>query len=243
MRLTRIRVEDFKRHERLELEPAAGLTIIRGPNEAGKSSLQQAIGLALYRKADANREDLRRAQRWGTDEPPEIVLDFEVDGTSGTLRKRFAGSRGVAELRYAGETIQDQDRIAETVAELTGIPTASFFRATASVGHAELAQVSGDEPDIQDRLQEAVSGADRGTAGAKRKLETAIHRFEVAAEVREVPCAEAGEESGIDEAVELISDVGGGRLELRCRELGEPGLHGRHLFEDAGTHRSRGANH
>ena len=70
MRITRIGLTDFKSHEALEIEPAAGLTIIRGPNEAGKSTIQQAIELVLFRKADANREDIRKAWAWGSSQPP-----------------------------------------------------------------------------------------------------------------------------------------------------------------------------
>ena len=65
----------------------------------------------------------------------------------------------------------------DEIADLVGVPSESFFRATASVGHAELDAVGGDEPAIGDRLQKAISGADRGTARAKKKLETAIHRY------------------------------------------------------------------
>lgn len=177
MRIDAIRLLDFKRHRDLEVNPAPGLTVIRGPNEAGKSTIQEALELVLFRKADANREDIRQAYSWGSEDPPEVSIDFEVDGQAGTLSKRFAGPRAEAQLTLGDQTIRDFSAIQEHVAELTGIPTESFFRATASVGHAELAQVGGDEPIIRDRLQKAISGADRGTARAKKKLETAIHRY------------------------------------------------------------------
>ena len=177
MRITRIRLSDFKRHAELEIEPAAGLTIIRGPNEAGKSTVQQALELVLFRKADANRDDIRSAHAWGSTSAPQVELDFDVEGSAGTLLKRFDGARSEAELTFGGESTRDYARIQERVAELTGIPTEAFFRATASVGHAELGHVGGDEPLIQDRLQEAISGADRGTAKAKKKLDAAIHRY------------------------------------------------------------------
>jgi len=177
MRLTRIRLTDFKRHKQLEIEPAAGLTIIRGPNEAGKSTIQKALELVLFRKADANRDDIRKAHAWGSVSPPEVVLDFEADGHSGRLSKRFDGARSEAELTLDGDSIRDYTLIGDRIAEITGIPTEAFFRATASIGHAELGAVGGDEPMIQDRLQKAISGADRGTAKAKKKLETAIRRY------------------------------------------------------------------
>ncbi len=177
MRITRLRLTDFKAHAALEIEPSPGLTVVRGPNEAGKSSIAKAIEMVLFRKADANREDVRQAWAWGASSPPEVSLDFEFEGQNGTIVKRFGGSRSEAELRLDDLTTNDHGLIGEQVARMTGIPSEAFFRATASVGHGELDALGGDEPILQDRLQKAVSGADRGTAKAKKKLETAIHRY------------------------------------------------------------------
>jgi uncharacterized protein YhaN len=177
MRITGLSLTDVRRHVSLTLHPAAGLTVIRGPNEAGKSTIHEALELVLFRKANTSGEDIRSVRRWGTDAYPGVTLEFEVDGQSGRLVKRFAGSKAEAELTLGESTTRDFALIQEQVAAVTGIPNEAFFRATASVGHAELAEVAGDAPAISDRLQKAVSGADRGTARAKRKLETAIHRY------------------------------------------------------------------
>ena len=177
MRITRLGLTDVKRHAQLDIRPAAGLTIVRGPNEAGKSTVHEALEMVLFRKADANREDVRSIHRWGTEAHPEIVLEFEVDGRQGRLVKRFAGPRAEAELTLDGQTTRDFALIQEEVAAITGIPNEAFFRATASVGHAELSAVASDEPAISDRLQKAISGADRGTGKAKKKLDAAIHRY------------------------------------------------------------------
>ena len=177
MRITRLQLADFKRHASLEIKPAPGLTVIRGPNEAGKSTIAQAIELVLFRKADANREDVRQAWAWGATDPPQVMLDLEIDGQNARLAKRFDGSRATAELILDGRSSDDHAFIQERIAAITGIPSEAFFRSTAFVGHSELDAVDGDEPALQDRLQRAVSGADRGTAKAKKKLETAVHRY------------------------------------------------------------------
>lgn len=177
MRITRLRVTHFKRHADLTIEPAAGLTIVRGANEAGKSTLQQALEFVLFRKAESGAQSVLGAQRWGTSEPPRVELSFDADGRSGRLTKTFAPGRGECELVFGEETITDPNLIQERVAQLTGIPTDKFFRSTASVGHAELTDIRGDEPLLQDRLQKAISGSDRGTAAAKRKLDEAVRRY------------------------------------------------------------------
>ena len=61
------------------------------------------------------------------------------------------------------------------MAELTGIPTEGFFRSTASVHHFELSDLSRDDGALRDRLQASISGADRGTSRARKKLDRALH--------------------------------------------------------------------
>ena len=62
----------------------------------------------------------------------------------------------------------------QVIAELTGVPTEAFFRSTASVRHHELSDLARDETALRDRLQASISGADRGTGLAKKKLERAL---------------------------------------------------------------------
>ena len=75
MRLTRLQLRNVRRHGDLDLRLAPGLTVVRGPNESGKSTIQRAIELgpsnahahfwysillvALGRGADALRESQR----------------------------------------------------------------------------------------------------------------------------------------------------------------------------------------
>jgi hypothetical protein len=55
------------------------------------------------------------------------------------------------------------------------VPTEAFFCSTASVRHHELAGLQRDEAALRDRLQASISGADRGTSRAKKKLAQALH--------------------------------------------------------------------
>jgi DNA repair exonuclease SbcCD ATPase subunit len=110
-----------------------------------------------------------------------ISLEFEQDEEetvkTGTLEKVFGGSKGTVELHYDGQAITDPTLSDQVVSELTGIPTEAFFRSTASVRHHELADLARDESALRDRLQASISGADRGTSRAKRKLERALHEL------------------------------------------------------------------
>ncbi|HEX9044932.1 MAG TPA: AAA family ATPase, partial [Candidatus Limnocylindrales bacterium] len=180
MRLTRIRVSDVRRYRDLDLSLAPGLTIVRGPNEAGKSTIQRIVELALTRKVTTTGAEIEGLRPWDADEAsrPVIALEFvdeDLEGTTrGTLEKAFRGPRGTVSLILDGETITDPAAADERLARMTGVPTEAFFRSTASVRHHEVSELARDEAALRDRLQASISGGDRGTSAAKKRLERAI---------------------------------------------------------------------
>ena len=181
MRVRRISGRDFRRYRTFDIELAPGLTVIRGPNEAGKTTVQRALELALTKRVTSTAGELEALRSW--DAPPEarsiITVEFEEDDEDGrkvgTLEKTFAGSKGTVLLEYEGQSISDPTLADQVMAELTGIPTEGFFRSTASVHHFELSDLSRDEGALRDRLQASISGADRGTSRARKKLDKALH--------------------------------------------------------------------
>ena len=183
MRITRLQLRNVRRHADLDLELAPGLTVVRGPNESGKSTIQRAIELALTRRVTSGSADMDGMRSWnaGEDDRPWVRIEFEqedLDGVrTGTLEKAFRGARGTVKLELDGETITDPARADEVLADITGIPSEAFFRSTASVRHHELDGLARDEAALRDRLQASISGADRGTSRARRKLERALYEL------------------------------------------------------------------
>ncbi len=182
MRITSLALTDIRRYRDTEIEFAPGLTIVRGPNESGKSTIQRAIELALTRRATSAASDLDGLVPWdgGAESRTGIALSFTYEDEEGgahvgRLAKSFRGARGQVRLDLDGEVITDPARADEALAELSGVPTEGFFRSTASVRHHELAGLQRDEGALRDRLQASISGADRGTSRAKKKLDRALH--------------------------------------------------------------------
>ncbi|HEY6014049.1 MAG TPA: ATP-binding protein, partial [Candidatus Limnocylindrales bacterium] len=181
MRVRRLSARDFRRYRELDIAFAPGLTVVRGPNEAGKSTVQRALELVLTRRATSTAAEVEAMRPW--DAPAEarsvISIEFEQDEgderKTGTVEKTFAGGKGTVRLDYDGQAIADPTLADQVLAELTGIPTEAFFRSTASVHHFEISDLARDESALRDRLQASISGADRGTSRARRKLDRALH--------------------------------------------------------------------
>ena len=181
MRITRLALRDLRRHREADLDFAPGLTIVRGPNEAGKSTIQRAIELVLTRRVTSAAADIESLAPWDGDPDARTVIGMtftyedEDGGThEGSVEKSFRGPRGQVRLELGGEVITDPARADEELAAISGVPTEGFFRSTASVRHHELAGLQRDEGALRDRLQASISGADRGTSRARKKLDRAI---------------------------------------------------------------------
>jgi DNA repair exonuclease SbcCD ATPase subunit len=183
VRIARLSLRQFRRYSTLDLEFAPGLTVVRGPNESGKTTIQRALELVLTRRATSASADLDGHRSWGSqtggDGAPGIRIDFEQEDDEGrhrgSVEKAFRGAKGTVRLEYDGETVTDPALADQRIAELTGIPSEAFFRSTASVRHHEVADLARDEAALRDRLQASISGGDRGTSRAKRLLDRAIH--------------------------------------------------------------------
>jgi DNA repair exonuclease SbcCD ATPase subunit len=180
VRIGRLQLKDFRRYRDLDVNLAPGITVIRGPNEAGKTTIQRALELVLTRKVTSASGDVDTFRSWDApeDSRPVISIEFvaedEESTRTGTLEKAFRGSKGTVRLAVGDHVFTDPTQADQVLAELTGVPTEAFFRSTASVHHHEIADLARDESALRDRLQASISGADRGTSRAKKILDRAI---------------------------------------------------------------------
>ena len=64
MRIRRLQVRDLRRYRELDIDLAPGVTVVRGPNEAGKTTIQRAIELAVTRRVTSAAAELDALRPW-----------------------------------------------------------------------------------------------------------------------------------------------------------------------------------
>ncbi|MHC4199862.1 MAG: ATP-binding protein [Planctomycetota bacterium] len=161
MFITRVSLRRFKRLAEFDAELAPGVNVIAGPNEAGKSSFLEALRAAFFEKATTTAKGkIGRWTTWGTDAAPEIVVEFESASARYRLRKRFARSKGQAELVELLEerTLADSPKaVQDRLGEIIEMGDAAFLCSSwVEQGRIEDAlEGAGSRQDLRARLREA----------------------------------------------------------------------------------------
>ena len=164
------RLKALRQDKAIDFSP--GLNIVKGSdNEAGKSSLRIAITKALFQDPTTSREDIHALTSWGTDEPWEVILEFQDNSQSYRLTKSLKdGSCELACIGSAEHPLTSKTAITNSIAEITGCPSEVFFESTACIGQDELIRLvprgATDAEErkalgtITQRLQATITGAE-----------------------------------------------------------------------------------
>lgn len=101
MRLTRLRVKDFRAISEVDIAfPERGVTVLEGPNEAGKSSLLEAFNFLLEERHRTTSKKVQAARPLDRDTPSEIEAELCVGPYRLAVFKRFhPGAAGQSTLR------------------------------------------------------------------------------------------------------------------------------------------------
>ncbi len=171
MKLERCEVKRFGKLKNFKAEFAAGLNLVKGPNEAGKSTLVEALGSGLFDDPQNVSREVKEKTSWGSDKKFEISLELADGLGRWTLSKDFEKGEVKLEKTGSSEKWREQSEVDEVLAAELGLGKKEFFWATSFIRQSELALVS-EKPELwQKRLEEAITGAGSEELLAKKVAE------------------------------------------------------------------------
>jgi DNA repair exonuclease SbcCD ATPase subunit len=122
--LQKIKLTNFQQHRSLSIDFGAGISAIRGANEAGKSTLIRAICYALF-GAKALPMSLSEAVTWGEPESSlKVELEFRADSVVYSIKRGKSG----AEINYDGGIVTGQNECTAFVSKLLKADAGSAAR-------------------------------------------------------------------------------------------------------------------
>jgi len=170
----RVHVRRFRKLADQVLECGPGLNVIRGRNDAGKSTVHAAFSAALF---PIKPSEARTYRPWGEDQSGEITMEFEADGRAYRLHKDFQAQR--VRLESDAGQWETAKTVEAEIGKLLGLPSLSLFRATAHIGQWDLAAVQEQKEEIGARLSRIVTGGDSDSVRILKALDERIRTLEV----------------------------------------------------------------
>ncbi|MDI6891571.1 MAG: AAA family ATPase [Actinomycetota bacterium] len=166
MIIKRIQLRRFKKFKTLEMGFSPGINVIKGPNEAGKSTLHTAIIAGLFFNPHHTRAEIKGCLSWGSDRMYEIGMEVKEDNSSYILRKDFETKKIHLSGSDLREEIVDPARVAGKVREWLGLSSATAFKSTACIQQDKISQIAKGEKEIGDSLQAIITGEDEASASS-----------------------------------------------------------------------------
>lgn len=119
MKLQSVTVRNYRIHKELTVAFDGGLTVIGGPNEAGKTTIVEAVHRALFLRSRASGAVLDSMRSEFHPGHPTVELAFESGGTAYTVTKQFTGTNSApTTLAMAGGQTLRNDEAETALREL-----------------------------------------------------------------------------------------------------------------------------
>ena len=159
MKLARLEVTAFKGVPDGSYELADGFTVVRGPNEAGKSSFQQALLTVLFGDAKSGARRYEMLHSWQAGRKCGLTLTFTVDGKDYELVRDFESGTSMLTPQDGGAVVSGRDPVSKALADLAGLGSEDVYTATAFVRQQDLAKLQAGA-ELKDMLQQTMTGGD-----------------------------------------------------------------------------------
>lgn len=159
MLLKRISIKRLRNLRDFECDLASGVTLIMGPNEAGKSSLVEGLLLALFGNVGSTAKAIDECKSWSTDMKPDILLEFNADGSSFTLHKDFHNRSVELRNQDTGEVWTDRRSVDQFMADALGVATERLYTSTACISQAEVRDIRHAAKELPSQLERRLTGA------------------------------------------------------------------------------------
>jgi len=178
MIIQKVRVERFGCLTDIDIEFQPGLNVIRGPNEAGKSTLQQAIFMALFERP-TKKKTTQAFQSWGHHRLYTLEVSFaDRDGNPWRLVKDFENNHTQLTNGSGEQSTEFQD-VSDRLSQFLGTSSDKMFRSTVFMAQDGMTEIDSGKSEISRSLERIITGGEQDTytQQAIDKLDKAIRSY------------------------------------------------------------------
>ena len=177
MRLKSISTTNFGKLANEKVTFAKGLTVVKGPNEAGKSFSIEAITQGLYGDASSGATHIREhCRKWGSEGSFSLELEIESEGKKYQIIRDFENKKNIL-VKPDGIEIKDKETVKTKIAGLVGLPSEIAFVATACIPQEEVERLGKAVSSLREIIEGRLGGSGTDTDKIVKKINKAIEKI------------------------------------------------------------------
>ncbi|MBI3671696.1 AAA family ATPase [Candidatus Azambacteria bacterium] len=159
MYLKSLSVKNFRKFKEFSVKFPSDITIVKGPNEQGKSTILLAILAGLFYDPKKTNKDIDALKAWSSEDLYEIGLEMENDGNEISLNKDFKNKEMLLENKTTGEKLNTFKEISDYLFNIGTLRSPSLFESTACVKHDALSLITQGGREISQALQSILTSS------------------------------------------------------------------------------------
>jgi uncharacterized protein YhaN len=177
MEIHQLLLKNFRQFSNGEFSFSSGLNVVKGPNEAGKSTLHEAILVALFDRPTGKQRE-RKHLTWGQERLHDVKLTYRLpSGEQFEIHKDFE-LRTHEILGPNGQADTSRSGLKRAVQEALGTTSEKLFSSTVSIRQDTMMDLDKGGKEISVQMQEIAMGGVSGVNDAIDRLEGRVLELE-----------------------------------------------------------------
>lgn len=161
MKIKNIKLEKYKKFKNLSLDLDPGVNVVVGDNEAGKSTLAQAIMDLLYVDPSTKAVSFVNTRKsWGTSHMPQLEMTFHALQSVFLLSKDFQKKTILLKNLDTKKQVDTYKESLDNLKKIIGVTSEQLYRKTAFINQGDVALV-----DSSDDLLREITDMSTGGGG------------------------------------------------------------------------------
>ena len=146
MKIKNIKLEKYKKFKNLSLDLDPGVNVVVGDNEAGKSTLAQAIMDLLYVDPSTKAVSFVNTRKsWGTSHMPQLEMTFHALQSVFLLSKDFQKKTILLKNLDTKKQVDTYKESLDNLKKIIGVTSEQLYRKTAFINQGDVALVDSSD--------------------------------------------------------------------------------------------------
>ncbi|MEX0877448.1 MAG: AAA family ATPase [Candidatus Spechtbacterales bacterium] len=166
MYIKSLQLNNFKKFRDTKVDFPADITVLKGNNEAGKSTVREALVAALFFDPTSSNvpQYIKDHQSWHTEDLYQLNISFESGGENYILEKDFEKQRVFLKNIDGDILSHDFREVSAKLEELGGYSSKELFGNLSVIFRDSLILDSKDKKKIVERMRDMVAGTSSGAS-------------------------------------------------------------------------------